>query len=384
MLLYPIVIVIIFTQISLKGSRVLVTLFAIELGAGTFIVGILIALYALFPIFVAIYAGKISDRFGFHYSMSLGSLGLGIGLVLPYLLPSLPTLYFSTALIGFSYIFYQVSMQNLIGSLGAADQRTKNFSVLSLGTAVSGLLGPTFTGFSIDHAGYVRTYLYLSIIAVLAGVAIFLLSRTIPLKAREPQEKPDKGIKDLMKNAPLRRVLIMSSAVMTGVHLFSFYFPIYGHSIGFSASRIGVILGLYAAATFVARSILPLAVKKYNEENVLTFSLLLAGVTFVCFPFFQNVFILTLISFILGLGLGCGQPLTIALTYNRSPQGRSGETLGLRITTNKIIQLTVPLVFGSIGSVFGFFPVFWSNALLLVCGGCANIEKIKGNAFAER
>ena len=28
-----------------------------------------------------------------------------------------------------------------------------------------------------------------------------------------------------------------------------------------------------------------------------------------------------------------------------------------------------PLVFGAIGSVFGIFPVFWINALMLVSGG---------------
>ena len=171
--------------------------------------------------------------------------------------------------------------------------------------------------------------------------------------------------------------------VITGINLFNFYFPIYGHAIGFSASSIGLILGLYAAATFVARIVLPTAVKKSDEDTVLTFSLVLAGAAFLLFPLFVNVYVLALITFIIGLGLGCGQPLSITLTYNRSPAGRSGEALGLRITTNKIIQVTVPLVFGSIGSVFGLIPVFWANAVFLVGGGCANMRKNRGKPPAQ-
>jgi hypothetical protein len=60
------------------------------------------------------------------------------------------------------------------------------------------------------------------------------------------------------------------------------------------------------------------------------------------------------------------------LTYSRSPDGRAGEALGLRITVNKVIQIGVPLVFGYIGSSFGLIPVFWSNAVLLVTGGYLN------------
>ena len=383
MIVYPIVTVIVFTLVSLKGSRILVTLLAIRLGAGTLEVGILIALYGFFPIFVAVYAGKISDRFGFNYSLFLGSLGMGLGLLLPYLYPCLTALYFSATLIGFSHLFYQVSMQNLIGSLGDADARTKNFSILSLGTAVAGFIGPLFAGFSIDHAGHVPTYLFLALIALSAGVVIFILSRSIPQKTRSSEKQLNEGVADLIRNAPLRRTLIQSGVVITGINLFNFYFPIYGHSIGFSAFLIGLVLGIYAAATFVARILLPMAVNRSDEDRVLTFSLVLAGAAFLLFPLFQNIYALTLITFVIGLGLGCGQPLSITLTYNRSPAGRSGEALGLRITTNKIIQVTVPLIFGSIGSVFGLIPVFWANAVFLVGGGCANMHKNRGTPPAQ-
>ena len=79
----------------------------------------------------------------------------------------------------------------------------------------------------------------------------------------------------------------------------------------------------------------------------------------------------------LGLGLGCGQPLSIVLTYNDSPPGRAGEALGMRLTVNKFTQIAVPIAFGSLGTAAGVFPVFWANAVLLLIGGYLSAERRK-------
>jgi hypothetical protein len=44
------------------------------------------------------------------------------------------------------------------------------------------------------------------------------------------------------------------------------------------------------------------------------------------------------------------------ITFMRSPQGRTGEALGLRLTVNHFTHVVVPLVFGVIGSAFGLAP----------------------------
>jgi MFS family permease len=165
--------------------------------------------------------------------------------------------------------------------------------------------------------------------------------------------------------------------ILTGIDLYLFYFPIYGRSIGLSASLIGIVLSMYAVAAFVVRVGMPALVRRSSEETVLTYSLFVAGATYLLFPFFENVYVLGIISFVLGLGLGCGQPLSIILTYNRAPAGRSGEALGVRIMVNKITQIVVPIFFGSIGSVFGMVPVFWSNAAFLASSGYLNRARDK-------
>jgi MFS family permease len=144
--------------------------------------------------------------------------------------------------------------------------------------------------------------------------------------------------------------------------------PIYGHSIGLSASLIGMIIGTYAIALLLARVVMPVMSRKSSEEMVLFGSLALAAAACLVFPFITNVYMLAAISFVFGLGLGCCGPLSLIITYNRAPEGRSGEAMGLRQTVAKFTEASSPVVFGALGSAFGLAAAFWLVALLLAGG----------------
>ncbi len=367
MIFYLAVIATVLNQIAFKGSKVLMSLFAMELGADQFMVGILISLYSLFPLFLAVYAGRISDRFGPRIPMLLGSLGLAGGLLLPFLVPRLATLFVSAAMIGFLYIFYTVSVQHLIGSFGSGERRTRNFSTFSLGVALSALFGPTLTGFSIDLAGHKLTYLLLALIPAAPVVFLLFFARALP-RTTAADRHAQKPVLSLVKNVPLRRALVTAGVIETGLELFNFYMPIYGYSLGLPASVIGIIMGAFGAAMLLMRTAIPLMVRMSSEETVLFGSLSLAAAACLFFPFVTSVYLLIGISFVLGLGLGCCSPLSLIITYNRAPEGQNGEAMGMRQTVNKFIQVLVPVIVGTLGSAFGVGPAFWMDAAMLASG----------------
>ena len=49
--------------------------------------------------------------------------------------------------------------------------------------------------------------------------------------------------------------------------------------------------------------------------------------------------------------------------------GRSGATLGLRLTVNNLMRAIGPPAFGLIGTAFGLLSVFWINAVMMGAGG---------------
>jgi len=58
----------------------------------------------------------------------------------------------------------------------------------------------------------------------------------------------------------------------------------------------------------------------------------------------------------------------MVITYNRAPEGRSGEAMGLRQSVQKFTEVLVPLIFGTLGSAFGIGAAFWMDGVLLGAG----------------
>jgi predicted MFS family arabinose efflux permease len=156
---------------------------------------------------------------------------------------------------------------------------------------------------------------------------------------------------------------------MAGQDLFQTYMPVYGHSIGLSASAIGIILGSFASAAFVVQIVIQRLIAKFSAETLLTYTLYLSAASFIFIPFSQNATVLTLLAFVFGLGICCGQPIITMLMFSHSTAGRSGEALGLRITVNHLTRTLSPVLFGSLASVFGVAPLFWFSSALLSVGG---------------
>ena len=364
-----ILLLILLTHTAFKGSKVLVTLFAIELGATPFVVGALFAMYSLFPAFLSIYAGQVSDRLGFRPPMLLGACGLLAGLLLPFFFPSLMGLFCAATLIGLCYIFYIVSIQHLVGTIGKASDRTRNYSYFSIAVGLTALTGPTIAGFAIEALGHQWTFTLFAICPVVPILVLVLAAKNRPGTARDGEERGPRRLGDLLGSRPLRRVLITAGLLETGNELVNFLLPIYGHSVGLSPSQIGLVMAAFAAALLAMRALMPMLVRRSSEERVLSSSMGVAAFACVMFPFVTEFSPLLGVAFIMGLGLGCGAPLSLVLTFNRAPKGRNGEAMGLRQVVNKGTEVLVPLVFGSLSTAVGMFPVFWLDALLLSTGG---------------
>ena len=350
------------------GSRVVMALFAIKLGASPFEIGLMIALYSLPPLCFGVYTGRITDRYGVHRPMILGAVLCCTGLLLPYLSPAIPSLYFSAVTIGLSFMFYTVAVQNLTGGWGAREQRAKNFSTLALGYSISGLIGPVFAGYAIDYGGHQLAYLCFAVSTLIPLVTLIAYR---PIREFDLPRMPahDGNAFELLRQPELRKVLINSALVVSGWDLYMFYLPIYGDSIGLPASRIGAILGTFAAATFIMRFSLPFLTARWSARNVLSVSMFSGAALFVAFPFVSDVWLLSALSFGIGLALGCGQPITLLMSYNRSPEGRAGEVTGIRFALNHFMHSVVPVAAGALASVFGLAPVFIINAGILAYSG---------------
>jgi MFS family permease len=352
---------------ALNAARVVLTLYALNLGAPASSVGVLGGMFYVFPLLLSWPIGALSDRIGARRLLSVGAVAGTSALLLPFYVREVGAFYASAALCGLSIAFYHVTLQNLVGVLSKPEQRARNFSNFSLVGAVTSFVGPLIAGFSIDHIGHAPATLVIVGISAAAFVVLPLGWRRLPKP--KPLAPKVAAPADMPADAGIWRMLAASAMVQLGTDLFQFYIPIYGHEIGLSASAIGAVLASFAAAAFVVRIFLPRLVKQAKPDRVLTYAFYAGAVGFAVVPFFTHVPLLMVASFCFGLGMGAGTPLTVIMMFERSSGGRSGRTLGIRLTTTNAVRVFGPMVFGAIGTAFGVPPVFWINGALMAAQG---------------
>ena len=369
MAIYLTLVLIVLNHIAFGGSRVVVSLFALESGATQMQVGFLMALYAVCPMLFAIAIGRLADRVGPRLPMLLGSIGLCIALSLTAFWPTLATLYVAAFLMGSSFHFFFVTVTGIAGGIGGTQHRSRNYALVSLGFSGAGFIGPLIGGFAIDYLGHVEAFMILAAFTVIPVLMLWLRPGFLPGAARLPGAAATGGVMELWRAPRLRNTFIASGFISAGWDLFNFYLPVYGHGIGLSASAIGIILGAFALATFIIRAVLPWLLQHSSEAQILMYAIFSAAITFMLFPLFQNPYALCAVAFLLGLGVGCGQPMSMSLIYALAPEGRASEAAGMRVTVNNFTHFVIPLIFGSLGTAFGFAPVWLSNAALLGVGG---------------
>jgi MFS family permease len=370
MKIYLVVLLAALSQIGFSGSRVAMSLHALQLTANQFAIGVVIALYSLFPMLLSIVIGKYADRMPARLPIIVGSVAMAAAMLLPAGFPGLAILCVTAFMLGLAHQVFSIPLEAVVGGIDGNHNRTRNYALIAMGWSAANFFGPLIAGFSIDYLGQLQVYLVLAVLIAIPIPILIWKKDLLPSNADVHGKAGPRGsVLELWRIPSVRVTIIAAGVVGSAQDLFQFYLPIYGHSIGLSASAIGTILGCVFIAAFVIRSALPLLVKKVKEATILTGAMLVSAMAFTLLPFFTSFYALGAVAFLLGLGVGCAQPMTMSLLYVMTPAGRIAEAVGLQKTVRNATHLVVPIFFGSVGAMFGVTTVFLSNAVIMLTSG---------------
>lgn len=346
------------------GSKVVVTLLAVHLGASPATIGVLAALFGVAPLVLGVHSGRVADSAGTRPPLIAGAALTATAMLCGYFYQTMASLMVVAVLMGMGFVYFNVAVQNYTGTQSDPAHRARNFSWLSMSYSVSAFIGPVFAGYAIDYGGYGAAFLGFALFSAAALVSL-AFNRTFGAISGKPGNASGQSTYDLLRTAPIRRVVIMSGLMVSAWELYIFYMPLHGHSVGLSASTIGIVLGVYAAAALTVRFLLPIILRYTTTLRLVSAAMIGAAAVFIVLPFLHHVALLMAASFTIGLLLGICQPVMMMLAYERSPAGRTGEVTGLRLTANNVARIVVPLIGGGLGAAFGAAPVFWMNAASL-------------------
>ncbi|MES2980415.1 MAG: MFS transporter [Pseudomonadota bacterium] len=356
----------IFLHACMAGTRLAAPLLALKQGYSPAAVGVLLGLFALSQVFLALPAGRFSDRYGLRRPVSYSIVAAVLGAGLAVAFPVFPMLCLAALLTGGSTGTSVIALQRHVGRAAqGALQLRQVFSWLSIGPAISNFLGPFTAGLLIDHAGpstgsmtgYRAAFL---LMALLPLVSWFLLRTVRELEPVVVQPGVQPRAWDLMKEPGFRRLMLVNWVLASCWDVHSFVIPVLGFEKGISASIIGTILGGFAISAALVRMVLPLMAAHLKEWTVLAGAMLATSLLFGIYPFMPTALAMGLCSVLLGVTLGAVQPMVMSMLHQITPEARHGEALGLRLMAINGSSVLMPILFGSAGALIGVTTVFWA------------------------
>jgi MFS family permease len=356
----------------MAGVRLAAPLDALRQGYSAWAVGILLGLFAVAPILLALPAGRLADRHGYHVPLRVAVALTVSGGLLALLSTWLAQADFivlcaAAMLTGAGSNIGLITIQRTAGRTARdATELRRVFSWLGLAPALSNVLGPVLAGVLIDLGGFGAAFGAMALLP-LAGLwwARRVPKETPPPRTREQQQRSSW---ELLRAPALRRLLLVNWLLSASWDVHTFVVPILGHERGFSASAIGLVLGLFAAAVALIRLLIPALAHRLREAQVLVAAMLGTGLVFAVYPFVRSAWMMAVCAVLLGLALGAVQPMVMTTLHQITPHDRHGEAIALRSMTINFSSAVMPLMFGLAGAALGAASLFWVMGALVAAG----------------
>lgn len=369
-----------FFMIGMMGTRPLVPLYTNELGATSIQIGIVVSMFPFLSLLFAVRIGKIVDRIGSKTPIIMSAVIGSFALMIPLISTHLIGIIVSQLAAGIANTVFVVSAQSYAGHSSSPSAREQNILKFSIGAAIGSFVGPLFGGLLADMLSISYAFFVLSLVSL---VSLIFASSLTPYTREEKQTQQPLGsifsTFYLLKIKNVRRAFLISSLVLLGKDMFAAYFPLLGLQFGLSSTSIGFIVSINALAGIFIRLFMPKLIEWFGRMNVILLSIVSSGLFFILMPLSHNVVWLGVLSFLLGIGLGVGQPLSISTTLESLPKDRVAEGLGFRLTSNRFTQTVAPFAFGIVAQSFGFISVFLITGAIILLGSTKS--KIAENAF---
>jgi predicted MFS family arabinose efflux permease len=351
----------------MTGMRLASPLMALREGYSEAAVGLLLAMFALTQVFLALPAGRFVDRHGMQPTLRIGIAMACVGALLAVAWPLYPVLCLSALLTGGATGAVIIALQRHVGHMAENPVALRSaFSWLSVGPAASNFVGPLLAGLLIDHAGFRAAFALMARLPWLAWLWVRGVAER-PSPAPPAASGPQR-VWDLLRDPPLRRLLLVNWFLSSCWDVHTFMVPVLGHERGISASAIGMVLGTFALAATLIRFSLPWMAGRFKEWQVITAAMLMTGGMLAVYPFTATAWAMGVCSGLLGLSLGSVQPMVMSTLHQITPERRQGEALGLRLMTINASSVLMPMVFGATSGLIGVAGVFWCLSAVVTSG----------------
>ena len=358
------------TQATIYVLRPMITYRAIELDANTVQIGIVAALYALFPVLLALQFGSWVGKIGEGKFLIAGTVSLAASALALVFANSIVTLAIATAFAGVSHLACMVAGQSMVALRVPRENYDKYFGYYTFSASLGHLIGPLIAAVVAGSDGTLpkstsSAFFFGFILCVLALVPVIKWRNERPSVTGGTDQGTYTAALGLMKKPGILAAIYVSLAISSVADVLVVFLPLFGTENNFSPYAIGIILAIRAGTTMISRLFLGRLSNRFSTYQLLMVSTIVSVIACAAMAFAKTPLELGLIVFIAGFSLGIGQPLTMSLVSQKTVANERALAVSARLMGNRFGQFLVPASAGAIAASAGAGGVFIALSILL-------------------
>jgi len=340
--------------------------YAQTVGAGAFMIGLLIAVYDFAELFAKPIAGYIADRRGMKLTLLFG-LGIFVfGSLLFLVIPARLLL-----LVRFVQGLGAAALSTVSITLVAKYYKSKRGRAFGIYNAIKGagyVISPAIGGFIVRQSGFA----WIFVVSAAVGAFALLLAAMLPKDDERGQlDDDDIGLREFLQIfgnrtlAPVYAVIVINM-FLVGI-LFGFL-PVYVHGLGYSALESGILVSGATAAYLLIQPIAGHLADRVDIKQTVLGGLLLAALGVIAITFTTGG-LLTFVVIVAGIGVGTVWTNSDTLVSSLASDSRLGASIGAAQSFKEFGDMTGPLLVGLLTQFFGVrvgFVACGSVALVLL------------------
>jgi MFS family permease len=359
------------TQATIYVLRPMITYRAIELDANAAQVGLIAAVYALFPVILALQFGSWVGKLGEAKFVIYGTVAMMLTSLALIFSDSLITLAIATGAAGIAHLACMVGGQSMVALRAPRESYDKYFGFYTFSASVGHMLGPIIASIVAGSNGTLpkstsNAFLLGVVLTIIALVPVIRWRNEKPtVEGKENSEGTFKAAVNLVKRPGIMAAIYISLAISSVADVLVVFLPLFGTENNFSPYAIGAILAIRAGTTMMSRLFLGRLSNRFSTFQLLWWSTIISTLCCVAMAFAHTPITLGAIVFIAGFSLGVGQPLTMSLVSQKTESSERALAVSARLMGNRFGQFLVPAVAGGVAAASGAGAVFIGLAVLL-------------------
>ncbi len=355
--------------LSSSMMQVMVPLYAVSLGLGPQWLGVLIALPGVFPVLLALQAGRMVDRGGPGRWLMIGMTGMCLAPAVLLLFPGVGALVASRIIVGAFVLFVSLSAQSLTAAVNNGRSHQANYGTYSTWVAVGRMIGPVLFGMVLDAYGFQASFLVILVILV-AGASlsylVFRMTGSLRVDGSTDVVGSGKAVKSIVSNVGFQVAVFASAGIFLALTVREAFLPVMLEEMGMSATLIGTLVSIGSLTAVLIRLVMPQVVRLLGGTGrtlIVVMAAVAVGIGLLALA--KSVTAFVVLAVVVGFGTGIGFPLSIVAVATHVPARQRGMALGLRLSASHLVETFVPALAGLLVAVTSYAAGFATAGVIL-------------------